>query len=483
MHVRSPAFVAADSAQDSQKHVIPDTLEHDLPLPAANMTAAGYVALLEQFAGSDTFSHGLHPVINHHLILGRDSVTVVVDSMARAWVSALTRTGTPAPRERLNIAALQVYLKRDAEAEANIAAWLATPGVTRADTALAWRTAVQFFLTTYYGARQSPARMDLSRRYLARLETMPLAVGGGDLVAARLTMMDAFINLGQADSAVSIGLRAYATVPHLPTFEQRAAISSGGDVLFRLCQAIVGRPNGLARVDSLLNALRQNLVVPPALAAQDTALVRFSQMMQGPFAETETRVRMIGHPSPAIVATHWFNQTPPTTTSSAAPNARELTLNDGTIRIIGFGWFGCPACAATMAKLQDDQRLLPKGVKLMYYEWTLGNWGSDLVEPEEEVGHIKHYWIERKHYTFPITIWAGPKDSTPGGGLLPRESPTRAALHITAGPTFLVIDGHGIIRFRQEGYNNYQIDFAALIERLLRETDGSQPAMASAQTH
>jgi len=434
------------------------------------MTAAGYLALMNELAPSDTFTNGMHPVVNHHLILGRDSVKVVVDSMTRSWLAGLYRNGTPASRQRLNVAAMQFQVERDADAEQSIAAFLAAPDVTIRDTLLAWRVAVGLFTGTMHGAKPRPERMAIGRRYLQRLEAMPIAVAGAQLFNARFFMMDAFIRAGETDSAIASGLRNFAMVSQMPDFEQRIrSAGSSGVYLFKLCQALVGRPGGLARVDSLLTALHQTFIVPPALAARDTAMIRLAQMEKDWFMEPEARIRMIGRPAPALVATHWFNQTPPSKPSTAAPNARELSLDDGTIRIIGFGWFGCPACAATMAKLQNDQQLLPKGVKLMYYEWTQGNWGSDFVEPEEEVGHLKHYWIERKHYTFPIAIWAGPKDSTQGGGLLPRESPTKATLKITEGPTFIVVDGHGVIRYRQPGYWSYQTDFDELIQKLVRE--------------
>jgi len=468
--VRSHRNILSDSVQSRETGIVPDTADHDVTVPAANMTAAGYLTLMNQLAPSDTFTNGMHPVINHHLILGRDSVKVVVDSMVRSWLTGLYRNGTPASRQRLNVAAMQFLVDRDADAEQSIAAFLAAPDVTLGDTLLAWRVAVGLFTTTLHEAAPRPERMAIGRRYLQRLEAMPIAVAGGQLFLARFSMMDAFIRTGESDSAVATGLRNFAMASKMPDFEQRIRMVGGSGIyLKKLCQALVGRPRGMARVDSLLTALQQTFIVPPAIAARDTAVVRLAQMEKNWFMEPEAQIRMIGRPAPGLVATHWLNQTPPSKTSTAAPNARELTLDDGTIRIIGLGWFGCPGCMSAMAKLQNDQHLLPKGVELLYYEWTLGSWGSDLVEPEEEVGHLKHYWIERKHYTYPISIWAGPKDSTQNGGLLPRESPTKVALNITEGPTFIVVDGHGIVRYRQAGYYSYQTDFEELIQKLMRE--------------
>jgi hypothetical protein len=124
-----------------------------------------------------------------------------------------------------------------------------------------------------------------------------------------------------------------------------------------------------------------------------------------------------------------------------------------------------------MRHLQVDQALLPPGVQMMYYEWTEGAWGTALAEPAEEVQHLKHYWLERKRYTVPMAIWAGPKDSTPDGGFMPRESPMKTALHISAGPTFFVLDGHGVVRHWQQGYYTYQKDMARVIDLLVQERD------------
>jgi len=477
----SSASPRADSAQETQSFVVRDTVEYDVPVPPANVTPAGYWALFEALAPTDTFTIHMHPVVNHHLILGRDSVKIIVDSMARAWLAALYRDGEPSDRQRLNVAALQIQVDRDAQAQQSIAAFLKGPHVTSRDTVTAWRTAVELFTRTLHNAKPRAERMALGRTYLARLEAMPVTTAGGDLFVARLVMMGAFIRAGLTDSAIATGLRAYAALAQHPDFEVRSSATAGsGPNLLDLTQVMVGRPNGLARVDSLLKTLHQNFIVPPALAARDTALIRYGHMQEAGFAEWEGRIRLIGRPAPPLIATHWFNQPRPSKTSSAAPNAREFPLDDGTIHIIGFGWMGCAACMSAMAKMQNDQRLLPKGVSFMYYEWTFGTWGGGFVEPDEEAEHIRHYWLERKHYTFPITVWAGPKDSTAGGGFLPRDSPTRAALDVTQGPTFFIIDGHGIIRHRQAGYTNYQMDMEALVEKLLREeTHDAAPSSAS----
>jgi len=458
---------AAGLFGDSVRSRAADTTTADPAVPASQMTAASYAAAMESIAWSNESTHGLHPVVNGHLILRSDSVAIVVDSMTRVWLAALHQSHAEPPRMQLNLAALQFYLGRDTEAIQGIARWLAQPGATVEDSAVAFGMAVDFATRTFGGAAPTSARVALARQYVTRLEALPVQATQA-LFGARTTMLRAYMGTGEADSAVAVGLRAYAMLPRIRSYELRARLASG-EAIVDLAQVLAGRPHGLAKIDSLLAFVKQQLVPPPTLVAQDTALPRLAQALQEEFANSEAKLRWFGHQAPPIVATHWFNQPRPSVVSDAAPGAHVLPIADGTIRIIGFGWLGCPGCMVAMAKLERDQHLLPRGVTLQYYEWTLGAWGSNFAEPEEEAEHLRHLWLERKHFTFPIMIWAGPKDSTAGGGLLPRESPTKVALNIDAGPTFIVIDGHGIVRHRQPGYGGYTHDFEKLITELVRE--------------
>jgi hypothetical protein len=478
----SASVARADVLPDSIRAASADTIGHDQSPPATGMTAAGYVAAMDNIAWSDVGTIGMHPVINGHLIMRHDSVVVLVDSLVRVWLHALQHDGPLAPRQLINQAALQVQIGRDADAQRSIGTWLATPGASANDSLVAFLRATELFSRTFKNEPPTTERMQLARSYLARLEAMPFPASATLLFQARMVVMAAYIKLGAADSAVATGLRAYAMLPRIPSYEIRAGLAAS-EAILDLARVLAGRPNGLVQIDSLLARLKREFIVPPALLAQDTALGRFSQGAQDAFAESEAKLRWFGHAAPPIVATHWFNRPPPPTPSAEAPGARALTLNDGIIRIIGFGWFGCPACMTAMANLQQDQKLLPRGVELLYYEWTLGSWGNALCEPAEEVEHLRYYLLDRKHYTFPIAIWAGPKDSTPDGGLLPRQSSVRVAMHIDAGPTFIVIDGHGIVRHWQQGYYMYTNDFESLITRLVQERDHEVTASATTGIH
>jgi len=448
----------------------PDSTVRDIPLTATQMTAAGYVSAMEAFAWSDMGTPGMHPVINGHLTMHHDSVAVLVDSLARVWVHALHQRGTLPPRELISQAALEIEVGHDADARRDIETWIRTPGVSQRDSINAFKTAVELFTRTFDFSAPSPARMQMARDYIARLEAMPREAAASDLAWVRFVMVGAYARAGEADSAAAIGLRGYAACQQIPAWDRRA-MCAAGEYILDVTHVLSGQPHGLAQIDSLLTALKREFVVPPALLAKDTALGRLAMGLRGMFAQSEAKLRWFGHPAPPVVATHWFNQPTPKIPAAGAPGARALPLTDGTIRIIGFGWFTCGACRRAMKHMQQDQTLLPRGVQLMYVEWTQGFWGSDLVEPAEEVEHLRHYWLDKKKYTFPFAIWAGPKDSTADGGLLPRALPTAKALRIDAGPTFIVVDGHGVIRHWQQGYYTYTHDFDRVIKKLVRERD------------
>jgi hypothetical protein len=110
------------------------------------------------------------------------------------------------------------------------------------------------------------------------------------------------------------------------------------------------------------------------------------------------------------------------------------------------GWFNCPFCRRSWKNIQKVYKHLPAGVQILYVDWTEGVWGGDQVSPEEEAAHIRHYVLERKKYTFPFAIWAGPRDSTSDGGSQPRVMPLWREFDLNAGPSWLVVDGHGVVR-------------------------------------
>jgi thiol-disulfide isomerase/thioredoxin len=139
--------------------------------------------------------------------------------------------------------------------------------------------------------------------------------------------------------------------------------------------------------------------------------------------------------------------------STAAPGAASQALNDGTIRLIEFGEYSCYPCRMALPGMERIREASPSNVQIWYVTETEGSWGTTVYAPEEEVRHLEHYYVERKHYGMRIALWAGPKDSTMDDGLLPRANPSAAAYPILATPTFVIVDGKGVVRHIAIGYS------------------------------
>jgi len=413
------------------------------------MTIEGYVEELEAAAYLDTLHGGGHAVVHDQLVPRTDSIWRQIDSLVRRHVAELNNAAL-APRYFLGLAHLELQLGQDAAAEQHLQAWLRTPGVKTVDSVIAFRLMVEGLLRRDV----TTTRIASARQYLARLTAFPPTVSAGALFAGRLVMMGMFDGRGQTDSAVAWGLKAYAVVQTLPYDDRAWKIVSSGFSLVALVRALAGLPNGDTRIDSLLTVLKVAVVPRPAEAAQDTTLTRYYQQAIAPRAEDLFgKVAWMGKPMPPFVATHWLNVAQPVTVSDAAPGARTLQLDDGVIRIIGFGWFTCGGCQWALRMVQRSLGDLPPGVQVIFNERSMGNFNGDFCTPDEEAEDLRKWYVERKHLTFPIAIWAPVKDSTPGGGLVPRESPLWRALRISVGPTVYIVDGRGVIRYLGFGFD------------------------------
>jgi hypothetical protein len=103
--------------------------------------------------------------------------------------------------------------------------------------------------------------------------------------------------------------------------------------------------------------------------------------------------------------------------------------------------------------MERIRKAAPPNVEVWYVTQTEGSWGLTAYAPDEEAQHLRHYYVERKHYGMPIALWAGPRDSTQDFGSVPRENPSSTAYPIQMTPTFVVVDGRGIIRHISVGYS------------------------------
>jgi len=266
--------------------------------------------------------------------------------------------------------------------------------------------------------------------------------------------------------ALRDGWEAYAILAAIPSYEIRARMVTESGKLYQkfsvdhfgFVALLSGQPNGRAALDSLVRLLNRAIVLSPAEATRDTMLRLLERQTHQQLQEMIAVVSLYGTKAAPIVATHWYNQAvptqaaPPELAQTTGTAARMRTLDDGMIHIIEYGFFGCPEGPPAAKEMQRMLRDFPHGVDAQYYTTTTGSWGNALVEPDVEAEHLRKYWVEYQKITFPITIWAGKKVSTPDGGMLPENSSTKDAYFFRGCPTFAVVDGKGIVRYWGGGF-------------------------------
>jgi thiol-disulfide isomerase/thioredoxin len=252
-----------------------------------------------------------------------------------------------------------------------------------------------------------------------------------------------------------------------------------------LADVLSGMPGGRAKIDSLGAWMLPLAVASPAEIARDSGyfwLGRFYTFM------AKSAVQLTGHlgqPAPPITANHWYNVSAPATESKEAPGARTETLADGKIRLLEYGEYNCHPCRMALPGMERIHKAYPTNVEVWYVTQTDGFWGTTDYSPDEEAQHLEHYYVDRKHYDFPIALWAGDKVKTQDNGALPRDNPSATAFPIDATPTFVVVDGKGIVRHISIGYDAeveklLTSDVQYLVEEAKHQTSGAPtPAVSS----
>jgi hypothetical protein len=381
------------------------------------------------------------------------------------------------------MAELYVRAGQVPEAERQIDSVLAMPGLSLPDRAWVLTRAVKVLLGSddVYHDDNPPVSMTrraLALHYLALLDAMPRTISSGPLFGVLLATMSTYSVLGVPDSAMQYGLRAFALAGQTREYAARFDIAASGD-LGQLALVLTADPVHYQHtIDSLITVLRGYVMEPiPAVDAQVRDYVDYVHSGQRSFEATVANIRTLGQPAPPYIATHWFNQPTPATKSDAAPNARVLKQDDGVIRVLGFGFLACSHCQETMGDFEKFQHELPVGVQCMFFERAVGTWGADLVAPDVEAEHMRHYYLERRHYTYPIAVWAGPKEKNEEGGMVPKFPPTMEQYGFWGGPHIVVVDGHGILRYK----GTWNVHTLLRVARQLAQ-ERAQPPRGSART-
>jgi thiol-disulfide isomerase/thioredoxin len=246
-----------------------------------------------------------------------------------------------------------------------------------------------------------------------------------------------------------------------------------------LADVLSGQPNGIAQIESLGNRLMAATQAPPELLAKDSMFVVASHTYGEIFSSVFRMMKHLGKKAPVITANYWWNTATPTTPSTEARYATVKPLDDGRIRVIELGHFGCPGCLETLPKMEKLRKTAPQNVEAWYVTFGEGTWGATPCASPEMAQHLKHYYVERKGYGLPIALFAGERHELPDGGSTQDDSPTFSAFSVVGYPWIVVTDGKGIVRHVSLGFSEMLVTNAVKYLTAEAVRAGSAPAAAA----
>jgi hypothetical protein len=296
--------------------------------------------------------------------------------------------------------------------------------------------------------------MRIALGYLAQLDTMPSST-----VLSRyrghVAVAEAYYEVGASAQVITHLKTAFHLVATMP-FERRDWL--GYRFSFpMLADALSGLPHGREQIDSMTAWLEPLTHAPPALVDKDR---RYEWLSRRASEDLQTLVRQtnfLGRPAPAIVANYWINTSPPAVPDSANRGITTKALNDGKIRILQLGHYGCPGCLAALPGMERMRQDMPKNVEVWYVSGEGDTWGTTRVTPQEMVDHLRHFYVDRKGYSFPIAIYIGEREPDVDGGSVLTANPLFDLYGLAGFPTFVVTDGHGMVRHISLGFSEARL--------------------------
>ena len=386
----------------------------------------------------------LTPVSGYDALVRPDSIEPAIKDKTHAWITQLQ--AAPAKGIQLDpTGELYVADGQDALAKQQFAERLATKGLSTDDRAYTLLLAARVFAHP-----ENPERIKAALGYMAQLDAMPVSVVAFKF-KGRVALGEAYYVTGDGPAVATQLTKALAMTPQIP-FARRKPIFVNSPITM-LADVLSGDPSGHARIDSIGKALLPYATATPEQVAQDSTYFWYSHFFTEEFKGTLELTAHLGQQAPVITAMHWYNTDAPNVVSTAAPGAHAKNLGDGVIRLMEFGEYSCYPCRMALPGMERIRKASPSNVQVWYVTQTEGAWGATAYAPDDEAQHLQHYYVERKHYGMPIALWSGPKDSTADYGYVPRENPSAKAYPIQATPTFIVVDGKGIVRHISIGYS------------------------------
>jgi len=349
-----------------------------------------------------------------------------------------------------------VVADQDAYARAQIAARLATPGLSLSDKAYALLTGVEAFADQY-----APARLRIAEAYLQQLDALGVGAAAWQF-EARKALLWTYYLLGRSPDVIRLGTRAVELVGIMPFANRNLMFGQISEQVYSpTIEALTGQPDARSKIDQLNATLQAAAVLPPATLAIDSDYVLLASVAQQAAQNFIQGNSKLGTRAAPLIAQYWLNR--------ASHDSATVALDDGTIHLVEIAHTGCAPCVYELYALERMHRQFP-AIAPALLTWTFGYWGNRLVEKEEEVQHLTEYFVANTKITFPVGIWAGPKVPNADGGVTPMESPNLKDYPLLGKPMLWVVDGKGVIRRVFTGYDReIETQIVRTVEFLLRE--------------
>jgi hypothetical protein len=384
----------------------------------------------------------------------KDSMLAVIAAEAERWGTRINSTDVRGmqldPSGGVSVAA-----SNERQARAQIARRLSAPSLLFADRAYTYLAAVRAFANP-----DRPAQLGMALEYLRGLDSLGRAAALQQF-AARTAIVQAYYSLGQSEEVIRYGMQGIRLLPAIEYIDRTPA---GMDYLMtQTVEAMTGRPDGRAMIDTVNKILLASFIAPPEMIALDSTFLKVQAYRQGRFGALVQVNKMLGNRGKPFIAKYWVNR--PTRDSA------EISVNDGHVHVVEILSYYCIPCLKALQGMERLHRQFPNA-RIMALTWTFGWWANRAVTSAEESRKLEEYFVNQAKVTFPVGIWNEARvRGEDGGSSVPGwPGPNNDNYPTVNKPMIWVIDGKGTIRRIFTGYSrDIHHELTRTIEFLLNE--------------
>jgi thiol-disulfide isomerase/thioredoxin len=441
--------------------LLPPPIAYHAPLDSSRRLLATQAWMNVEYERSRSHALSVFALSSHY---PKDSLLHVAAARANQWITQLQRARVRGLQlDPYGI--LSVIANRDSLANQQIAARLAEPGMTLYDKAFTLQMAVSAFANADF-----PDRFPVAEKYLRQLDAL-----GNDAalwrLRARTPLVRGYYRLGRSESLARVGEELFRLTEFVPC--PWRSVSTYDDERIKLLYSMVitafsGRPDGRAKIRALNEYLSAHAVPPAEAIAHDSNAVWTGRGHLDVLKYSLLVSERVGMPGAPIAASYWLNRGP-------SRDSQMVQVNDGRVRIIEIGSYGCPPCMAAVPGLGRLQQKYP-GADFIFLTSTSGQWGNRPIDGKTECTRLAEHFVDKLRIRIPIGIATTVRYDTPEG-LNPSRvvTDTWDSTHYpqASKPTFYVLDGKGIIRHVLLGYSrDFEENLGDIVEFLQREAAG-----------